>query len=134
MPAEISDERSLGHLVPTKHAKKIQNVLFALSRAQLMQQEAEHVTARLIQTSGCKGVLASAVNLRVLIPRIQIDGVSVDIPLPVLNQVSANGFDWQVPALREALVIALIKSLPKAWRRNFVPAPNYPHARFVYKL
>ena len=34
-----------------------------------------------------------------------------------------TGFDWQIPGLREELVIALIKSLPKSYRRNFVPAP-----------
>ena len=38
------------------------------------------------------------------------------------------GFDWQIPGLREELVIALIKSLPKSYRRNFVPAPNYAQA------
>ena len=42
----------------------------------------------------------------------------------MLNQVDADGFDWQVPGLREELVTALIRSLPKAIRRNFVPAPN----------
>jgi ATP-dependent helicase HrpA len=57
------------------------------------------------------------------------DGVTVHIPLPVLNQVDPAGFDWQVPGLREELVTALIKSLPKQLRRNFVPAPD--HAKLV---
>jgi ATP-dependent helicase HrpA len=48
--------------------------------------------------------------------------VTVHIPLPLLNQVDESGFEWQIPACRE-LVIALIKSLPKPVRRNFVPAP-----------
>ncbi|WP_246001920.1 ATP-dependent RNA helicase HrpA [Allorhizocola rhizosphaerae] len=52
------------------------------------------------------------------------DGVTVHIPLPLLNQLSAKGFDWQVPGLREELVIALIRSLPKTIRRNFVPVPD----------
>jgi len=52
------------------------------------------------------------------------DGVTVHIPLAVLSQVSPNGFEWQVPGLREDLVIALIRSLPKAIRRNFVPVPD----------
>ncbi|MEV7228763.1 ATP-dependent RNA helicase HrpA [Polymorphospora sp. NPDC051019] len=56
------------------------------------------------------------------------DGVTVDIPLPVLNQVRADDFDWQVPGLREELVVALIRSLPKATRRNFVPVPDYARA------
>lgn len=61
-------------------------------------------------------------------PGTPTDGVTVDIPLPLLNQVPAESFDWQVPGLREELVIALIRSLPKPIRRNFVPVPDYARA------
>ena len=61
-------------------------------------------------------------------PGADADGVTVHIPLPLLNQVSPQGFDWQIPGVRRELVIALIKSLPKTLRRNFVPAPNYAEA------
>jgi ATP-dependent helicase HrpA len=61
-------------------------------------------------------------------PGTSTDGVTVDIPLPMLNQVPAETFDWHVPGLREELVIALIRSLPKAVRRNFVPVPDYARA------
>src|SRR5581483_11342259 len=37
-------------------------------------------------------------------------------------------FDWHIPGLREELVIALIKSLPKQLRRNFVPVPDFARA------
>ncbi|MBE1464699.1 ATP-dependent RNA helicase HrpA [Kibdelosporangium phytohabitans] len=56
------------------------------------------------------------------------DGVTAHIPLPVLNQVSADGFAWQVPGLREEIITALLKSLPKQVRRNFVPAPDWAKA------
>lgn len=56
------------------------------------------------------------------------DGVSVMIPLALLNQIEEHGFDWLIPALRHDLLVALIKSLPKQYRRNFVPAPNYADA------
>ncbi|NYI08330.1 ATP-dependent helicase HrpA [Allostreptomyces psammosilenae] len=62
-------------------------------------------------------------------PGADADGVTVHVPLPVLNQVSPEGFEWQIPGLREELVTALIKSLPKQVRRNFAPAPD--HARAV---
>ncbi|MPY99454.1 MAG: ATP-dependent RNA helicase HrpA [Actinophytocola sp.] len=52
------------------------------------------------------------------------DGVTVHILLAVLNHVSADGFDWQVPGFREDLVTALIKALPKPIRRELVPAPD----------
>ncbi|KAB8313663.1 ATP-dependent RNA helicase HrpA [Erwinia endophytica] len=61
-------------------------------------------------------------------PGNDADGVTVLIPLPLLNQVEEQGFEWQIPGLRRELVIALIKSLPKPVRRNFVPAPNYAEA------
>ena len=49
------------------------------------------------------------------------DGVSVHIPIAVLNQVNASGFDWQVPGLRAELVAALVRTLPKQLRRNLTP-------------
>ncbi|GAA3055983.1 hypothetical protein GCM10020000_42880 [Streptomyces olivoverticillatus] len=58
-------------------------------------------------------------------PGADADGVTVHIPLQVLNQVSAEGFDWQIPGLRQDLVTELIRSLPKPVRRNCVPAPDY---------
>ncbi|BCL16694.1 ATP-dependent RNA helicase HrpA [Micromonospora sagamiensis] len=61
-------------------------------------------------------------------PGTPTDGVTVDIPLPLLNQVPAETFDWQVPGLREELVVALIRSLPKVIRRNFVPVPDFARA------
>lgn len=56
------------------------------------------------------------------------DGVTVDLPLPVLGHVNSDAFGWQVPGLREELVTALIRSLPKQLRRNFVPAPDVARA------
>jgi ATP-dependent helicase HrpA len=61
-------------------------------------------------------------------PGTDADGVTVHVPLQVLNQIGSEGFDWQIPGLREELVTALIRSLPKQLRRNFVPAPNYAKA------
>ncbi len=56
------------------------------------------------------------------------DGVTVDIPLAELNQVSDEEFGWQVPGLREELVTELIRSLPKQLRTAFVPAPDTARA------
>ncbi|MFD5227534.1 ATP-dependent RNA helicase HrpA [Streptomyces qaidamensis] len=61
-------------------------------------------------------------------PGADADGVTVHIPLQVLNQVTDEGFDWQIPGLREELVTELIRSLPKPIRRNYVPAPNFAKA------
>ncbi len=56
------------------------------------------------------------------------DGVTVHVPMDVLARLGGGEFAWQVPALREELVTALIRSLPKDLRRNFVPAPDAARA------
>ncbi len=61
-------------------------------------------------------------------PGQAVDGVAVQIPVALLNQVQESGFDWHIPAFRHELISGLIKSLPKSLRRNFVPAPNYADA------
>jgi ATP-dependent helicase HrpA len=58
-------------------------------------------------------------------PGAEDDGVTVQVPLPLLARLSPAGFDWLVPGFREELVTALIKSLPKPIRRNVVPAADW---------
>jgi ATP-dependent helicase HrpA len=52
------------------------------------------------------------------------DGVNVDVPLVLINQVTSDGFDWLVPGLRYELVTALLRSLPKQLRRDLGPVPE----------
>ncbi len=61
-------------------------------------------------------------------PGADADGVTVHVPLPVLNQVGPAPFTWQVPGLREELVGTLLKSLPKELRRRLVPVPDQVRA------
>ncbi len=61
-------------------------------------------------------------------PGTQADGVTCHIPLDILNQVQDHGFDWQVPGMRIELATALLKSLPKATRKHFVPTPDHAQA------
>ena len=56
------------------------------------------------------------------------DGVTVDIPLARLNQVTGDEFSWQVPGLRQEMVTELIRSLPKQLRTTFVPVPDTARA------
>ena len=53
------------------------------------------------------------------------DGVSVVIPLALLQQVQDAGFDWQVPGLRAELITGLLRALPKTIRRHVVPAADW---------
>jgi ATP-dependent helicase HrpA len=56
------------------------------------------------------------------------DGVTVEIALPQLPQIDPAPFGWQVPGLRLEKITALLRSLPKALRRHFVPAPDFARA------
>ena len=57
-------------------------------------------------------------------PGQEDDGVTVTVPLEALNQVEAEPLAWLVPGLLEEKVLAMIRSLPKALRTRFVPAPE----------
>ncbi|HWK54907.1 MAG TPA: ATP-dependent RNA helicase HrpA, partial [Hyphomicrobiales bacterium] len=52
------------------------------------------------------------------------DGVSVDVPVSALKQLKTEELDWLVPGLLREKCIALIKALPKALRKHFVPVPD----------
>jgi len=57
-------------------------------------------------------------------PGADADGVTVHVPLVALARVRPDGFDWMVPGLREELVTATIRALPKPVRVQLVPAPD----------
>ncbi len=50
-----------------------------------------------------------------------VDGVSVHVPVEVLNQLDPEPFEWSVPGLRTGLVSSLIRSLPKSTRKALMP-------------
>jgi ATP-dependent helicase HrpA len=58
------------------------------------------------------------------LPGVKEDGLSVDIPLEVLNQFDQNQMDYLVPGLIEEKITLLLKSLPKAIRKRLVPIPE----------
>ncbi|MEU6114054.1 ATP-dependent RNA helicase HrpA [Streptomyces sp. NPDC047117] len=103
--------------------------LLNFEHSMLINETAEAVTKDDYPDSWRQGKLKFKVTYQ-FEPGADADGVTVHIPLQVLNQVSAEGFDWQIPGLREQLVTELIRSLPKPIRRNYVPAPNFA-ARFL---
>lgn len=101
--------------------------LLSFEKQMLMQHDAEQVTKAHYPDEWVQGNLRLPLSY-VFEPGQIDDGVSVSIPLPMLNQIEDKGFDWLIPAFREDLLIAWIKTLPKSLRRNFVPAPNYAKA------
>ena len=110
-----------------KKARATQPDLLSFEKSMLIKQGADGVDERDYPDAWQQGGLALRLSYQ-FEPGADADGVTVHVPLPVLNQVTGDGFDWQVPGLREELLTALIRSLPKPVRRNFVPAPDYARA------
>ena len=108
-------------------AVKQQPRLLYFERDTVMAKAATHVTAADYPEYWQQGNIRLPLRY-VFAPEDPADGVTVVVPLALLNQLQADGFDWLVPAFRPALITALIKTLPKSWRRNFVPAPNFADA------
>ncbi|MGW4074942.1 ATP-dependent RNA helicase HrpA [Streptomyces asiaticus] len=107
-----------------KHKRREEPELLNFEKSMLINERAQGVTKDAYPDSWRQGKLKFKVTYQ-FEPGADADGVTVHIPLQVLNQVTPDGFDWQIPGLREDLVTELIRSLPKPVRRHYVPAPNY---------
>ncbi|MEV7433233.1 ATP-dependent RNA helicase HrpA [Streptomyces griseoviridis] len=107
-----------------KHKRQEQPEFLDFERAMLIRESAEAVTKADYPDSWRQGQLKFRVTYQ-FEPGADADGVTVHVPLQVLNQITDEGFDWQIPGLREEVVTELIRSLPKPIRRNYVPAPNF---------
>lgn len=110
-----------------KKARQQTPDLLTLTQERLMKHDAEAITAHSYPEFWSQGSFKFKLEYNFEPGKLD-DGVTAIIPVAILNQVSEQGFDWQIPALREELVITMIKALPKTLRRNFVPAPNYAQA------
>jgi len=62
------------------------------------------------------------------IPGDPADGITLEIPLSLLNAIDSQRLEWLVPGMAEEKIAALIRALPKNLRRNFVPAPEFARA------
>ncbi|MGO2090053.1 MAG: ATP-dependent RNA helicase HrpA [Oceanisphaera sp.] len=128
------DERLPEHIVSIRHFDKWWKNAYKeapeqlhFSEDMLLNERASKVTAQdypdTWQHDGVNLTLSYQFE-----PGLEEDGVTVQIPLPLLNQVTAAPFVWQVQGLRQELIVSLIKSLPKPMRKHFVPAPNFAEA------
>lgn len=127
IPADVVSGAHFDSWWKKKHREEPE--LLNFEHSMLINESAEAVTKDDYPDSWRQGKLKFKVTYQ-FEPGADADGVTVHIPLQVLNQVSSEGFDWQIPGLREQLVTELIRSLPKPIRRNYVPAPNFA-ARFL---
>ncbi|HEY4315885.1 MAG TPA: ATP-dependent RNA helicase HrpA [Actinomycetes bacterium] len=124
------DERVPAHVVSARHfdawwktARRDAPDLLTFDPAMLVRDDADVVSRTEFPDTWGQGDLNLPLSYQ-FEPGASADGVTVHVPLEVLNRVRPVGFDWQVPGLRGELATALVRSLPKSLRRAFVPAPD----------
>ncbi|AXK34819.1 ATP-dependent RNA helicase HrpA [Streptomyces armeniacus] len=128
---DFYDQRVPEHVVSGAHfdswwkkRRREEPDLLNFEKSMLINERARQVTESDYPDMWQQGRLRFPVTYQ-FEPGTDADGVTVHVPLQVLNQVTAEGFDWQIPGLRADLVTELIRSLPKPIRRNCVPAPDF---------
>ncbi|HID8619182.1 TPA: DUF3418 domain-containing protein [Neisseria meningitidis] len=98
--------------------------LLFLSRDDLMQHAAAHITEeqfpKFWQTADGKFKLSYRFE-----PHHPLDGVTMTVPLTVLNRLHAPSLEWLVPGMLREKIQLLIKALPKQIRRICVPVPDF---------
>jgi len=122
VPADVVSQRHFDAW--WKQARRADPDLLNFEKSMLINERSADVSERDYPDVWRQGGLTLPLTYQ-FEPGTDADGVTVHIPVAVLNQVTPDGFEWQIPGLREELVAALIKTLPKQLRRNFVPAPDY---------
>jgi ATP-dependent helicase HrpA len=98
--------------------------LLFLTREQLMRHAAEEITQARFPEAIEIGGVAYALSYK-FEPGHPLDGVTMTVPLHLLNQVDENCCDWLVPGLLRDKLGHLVRGLPKNLRKNFVPVPQH---------
>ena len=100
-----------------------------LTREALMRRDADEITADAypdhLDIDGLKLPLRYH-----FAPGADDDGVTLTVPRAAILQVPAERCEWLVPGMRAEKIEALLRGLPKAWRRNYVPVPDFARALF----
>ena len=121
LPADVVDGRTLQAW--WRQAQRATPGLLTLTREELMRHEAAGITtAAFPKVLRLGGVDCAASYLHA--PGDAHDGLTVTVPLFVLNQVSPERAEWLVPGMLKEKIQALLKSLPQRPRSRFVPLPQ----------
>ncbi|MBG9079357.1 ATP-dependent helicase [Neisseria meningitidis] len=121
-PLPLADIRTFQAWIKTAERDNLR--LLFLSRDDLMQHAAAHITEeqfpKFWQTADGKFKLSYRFE-----PHHPLDGVTLTLPLTVLNRISPAALEWLVPGMLREKIQLLIKALPKQIRRICVPVPDF---------
>jgi len=122
LPADMTTARRFEQW--HKDIVKTQPKLLFISQSQLMQQTAGHVTEAQFPDSLQTGDMMLSLSYRFEPGQVD-DGVTVNVPVALLNRLPRHRFEWLVPGMLRDKCIALIKTLPKQLRKQLVPVPEF---------
>lgn len=106
---------------------KDQRARLIFDKQSLMQHEAKEVTENAYPDRFDFGVFQLPLSYH-FDPAASDDGVTMTVPLVLLDQIDTCACDWLVPGLLEEKIIALMRALPKNIRKACVPVPHYAKA------
>lgn len=125
LPADIVSGRHFESWWKTLSAEELRNL--ELTEADVLQRPIDAASADLypdyLEWEGVEYPLTYEFE-----PTSERDGVTLQVPLMALRQIPSRRLEWLVPGLLREKCIALVKGLPKALRRNFVPVPDFVDA------
>ncbi|MFC0713074.1 ATP-dependent RNA helicase HrpA [Cellulomonas biazotea] len=131
---DFYDERVPSDVVSARHfdqwwksARRGDPDLLTFTRELLVADDAESIDESAFPSRWPQGDLRLPLTYQFQ-PGTEADGVTVHVPLTALARLTPDGFGWMVPGLREELVTATIRSLPKPVRVQLVPAPDVARA------
>ncbi len=122
LPAHVHDGGSFEKW--RKEAERKQPKLLYMKREDLLVDQAAHVSPEYYPDEKQLGQAVLPLDY-LAEPGHEADGVTMTVPLELLGQVSDEQLTWLVPGMLREKVIMLIRSLPKAIRRHFVPVPDW---------
>lgn len=121
IPREVADIHHLKRWL--RKAEQKRRGLLNMQKVDLRRTGTEEVTGQEFPDAVKIGQLQLPIDYH-LEPGSPEDGVTLELPQEAFNQIDQNRLGWLVPGLVEEKVAALIKSLPKSLRRQFVPAAD----------
>ncbi|EME00056.1 MULTISPECIES: ATP-dependent RNA helicase HrpA [Stutzerimonas stutzeri subgroup] len=122
LPADIYQTASFENWYKRESAKNPQ--LLIMREEDVLAREASEVTAAQYPDHLRIGELQLPLEYH-FEPNHPRDGVTLRVPAPLLPQLRSERLDWLVPGLLETKAVALVRNLPKALRKNFVPVPDF---------
>ncbi len=122
LPADIYQTASFDSWYKKHSGQDAQ--LLIMTKADALAREANEVTAGQYPDFLQWGELQLPLSYH-FEPNHARDGVTIRVPAPLLPQLSAERLQWLVPGLLAAKSVALVRALPKALRKNFVPVPDF---------